>query len=85
MFPLRCLFLVPLRSRPVLFLSQLQKRKQIAESLREMNRENVAKLAVREKQKLVEAEEDKRLMKEYRERLDRREWDFSALGFFDLE
>ena len=54
-------------------LSQLQKRKQIAESLREMNRENVAKLAAREKQKLIDAEEDKRLMKEYRERLDRQE------------
>jgi len=39
--------------------------------LREMNRENVAKLAAREKQKIMEAEEDKRLMKEYRERLDR--------------
>ncbi|CAB1101617.1 unnamed protein product [Ectocarpus sp. CCAP 1310/34] len=50
---------------------QLQKRKQIAESLREMNRENVAKLAMREKQKIADAEEDKRLMLEYRERLDR--------------
>lgn len=36
-----------------------------------MNRENVAKLAMREKQKIADAEEDKRLMKEYRERLDR--------------
>lgn len=53
--------------------NQLQRRKQIAESLREMNRENVAKLAAREKQKLIDAEEDKRLMKEYQERLDRRE------------
>lgn len=35
-----------------------------------MNRENVAKLAMREKQKIADAEEDKRLMKEYRERLD---------------
>ncbi|CAN0570398.1 unnamed protein product, partial [Ectocarpus sp. 12 AP-2014] len=50
---------------------QLQKRKQIAESLREMNRENVAKLAMREKKKISDAEEDKRLMQEYRERLDR--------------
>lgn len=38
-----------------------------------MNRENVAKLAVREEQKLKDAEEDKRLMKEYQERLDRQE------------
>lgn len=52
---------------------QLQKRKEIAQSLREMNRENVAKLALREKQKLKDAEEDKRLMKEYQERLDRQE------------
>ncbi|CAM9211048.1 unnamed protein product, partial [Scytosiphon promiscuus] len=51
--------------------AQLEKRKQIAKSLREMNRENVAKLAVREQQRLREAEEDKRLMKEYEERLDR--------------
>lgn len=36
-----------------------------------MNRENIAKLAMREKQKIADAEEDKRLMKEYRERLDR--------------
>ncbi|CAN0217934.1 unnamed protein product [Pylaiella littoralis] len=52
---------------------QLQKRKQVAESLREMNRENIAKLAVRERQKIEDAEEDKRLMKEYQERLDRRD------------
>lgn len=38
-----------------------------------MNRENVAKLALREKQKLKDAEEDKRLMKEYQEKLDRQE------------
>lgn len=38
-----------------------------------MNRENIAKLAVRERQKIEDAEEDKRLMKEYQERLDRRD------------
>ena len=54
---------------------QLQKRKQVAKSLREMNRENVAKLALREKQKIKDAEEDKRLMREYQERLDRQERD----------
>ncbi|CAM9707243.1 unnamed protein product [Ectocarpus sp. 13 AM-2016] len=57
---------------------QLQKRKQIAESLREMNRENVAKLAMREKKKISDAEEDKRLMQEYRERLDREQAERSA-------
>ncbi|CAM9688214.1 unnamed protein product, partial [Ectocarpus sp. 8 AP-2014] len=57
---------------------QLQKRKHIAESLREMNRENVAKLAMREKQKIADAEEDKRLMKEYRERLDREQAERTA-------
>lgn len=60
-------------ARFVYCVVQLQKRKQIAESMREMNRENVAKLAAREKQKLKDAEEEKRLMEAYRERLDRQE------------
>lgn len=55
----------------MLYIQQLQKRREIAESLREMNRENIAKLAVREKQRLIDAEDDKRLMREYQERLDR--------------
>ncbi|CAM9096578.1 unnamed protein product [Hapterophycus canaliculatus] len=58
--------------------AQLEKRKQIAKSLREMNRENIAKLAMREKQKLRDAEEDKRLMKEYEERLDREQAERAA-------
>lgn len=36
-----------------------------------MQRENVAKIIVQEKRKILEAEEDKRLMREYQERLDR--------------
>eukprot|EP00903_Cladosiphon_okamuranus_P010163 g9623.t1 len=58
--------------------AQLQKRNEVARLLREMNRENVAKLALREKQKLKEAEEDKRLMKEYQERLDREQAERAA-------
>ena len=36
-----------------------------------MNRENESKLAMREQQRLLDVEEDKRLMREYEERLDR--------------
>lgn len=39
--------------------------------MRAMRRENDAKLIVREQQKRLEVEEDKRLMREYHERLDR--------------
>lgn len=49
----------------------MRKRKQIAESLRAMHRENEAKLIAQEKQKLLDADEDRRLMREYQERLDR--------------
>lgn len=50
-----------------------------------MNRENVVKLAAREKQKLKDAEEDKRLMKEYQERLDRQEKGGECFLIFVLE
>ncbi|CAN0438900.1 unnamed protein product [Ascophyllum nodosum] len=51
--------------------AQFKKRKEVAQSLRAMYRENIAKLAERERQKALEAEEDRRLMEEYRKKLDR--------------
>lgn len=43
----------------------------MAQSLAAMQRANVAKHAERERQKAQAAEEEKRLMQEYREKLDR--------------
>ena len=53
------------------FSIKFKKRKEVAQSLRAMYRENIAKLAERERQKALEAEEDRRLMEEYRKKLDR--------------
>lgn len=43
----------------------------MAESLAALQRENIIKRAERERQKAQAAEEEKRLMQEYKEKLDR--------------
>ena len=43
----------------------------MAHALAALQRENIAKRAERERQKALTAEEEKRLMREYKEKLDR--------------
>lgn len=50
---------------------QQRRREEIAESLRAMKKENEAKALLRERERLREAQEDARLMREYEEKLDR--------------